>query len=190
MPMTRFLLTACCALLPCWAMAAVPATRDGKKPGGGGATCPAFPVECQVNAPVFNFGRAEMSQTAPPVYSNATISVTCTRHPQDGYSVDVHLRAEGAAPRTGSPDARSDRRRLFEIRHVRRSGADALSGATGSPGHVPVRGRLLPRRQQQSRHPRLSALRQGGRRAALVPPGPFLGAVVSRVEYRFAGCIP
>jgi spore coat protein U-like protein len=54
-----------------------------------------------VNAPVFHFGRGEMSDSAPPVDAIATISVTCTRAPVDGISVTVPFELHALPPTPG-----------------------------------------------------------------------------------------
>lgn len=96
--MTRFVLAACCALvsLPAWAQFVRP-PRAAKPP----ADCPARPAECQINVQVFDFGRGQMSPTAPAINGHNTISVTCTRAPQaEGLDIDVNyeLKAIPAEP--------------------------------------------------------------------------------------------
>jgi spore coat protein U-like protein len=89
--MTRFVLAACCALLPpaAWAQ------QRAKPPA-----CPARPADCQINVQLFDFGRGQMSPTAPAINGFNTISVTCTRAQRDGLVVDVNynLQAVPAEP--------------------------------------------------------------------------------------------
>jgi spore coat protein U-like protein len=87
----RVLVAACCALL------ALPAWAQRAKPPAG--NCSARPADCQVSMPLFDFGRAPMNASAPPVYGHNTISVTCTRSPADnGRNVDVTYELEAVPP--------------------------------------------------------------------------------------------
>jgi spore coat protein U-like protein len=187
MPMTRILLAACCALLSAWALAAAPV---GRGPGSrAGGSCPAFPAQCQVNAPVFNFGRHPMTPTSPPVLTQGTISVTCTRHPQDRLEVQVHFQLKGLPPQP------------------HRQMRDAIGGAyLGYDLFVdPARTRMwgdghggtgifegacfLDERNRVCTVPFLLYGTVYGQQE-LTPPGPYLGAVISRVEYQFLDCRP
>jgi spore coat protein U-like protein len=89
--MTRFVLAACCALLSLSAWA----QQRGKPPA---ISCPLRPAECVVNAPQFNFGRGEMTSTAPPIDGHATVSVTCTRAPVSGLDVQVDFELKAMPP--------------------------------------------------------------------------------------------
>ncbi|OAI51791.1 hypothetical protein AYO46_07285 [Betaproteobacteria bacterium SCGC AG-212-J23] len=62
--------------------------------------CPARPAECQINAQVFDFGRGQMTPASPPINGTNTVSVTCTRAPQNGLNVHVqyNLQAIPAEP--------------------------------------------------------------------------------------------
>jgi spore coat protein U-like protein len=57
-------------------------------------------VDCQINVQVFDFGRGQMTSTAPPINGNGTVSVTCTRAQQNNLNVDVayELKAIPAEP--------------------------------------------------------------------------------------------
>ena len=179
--MTRVLLAVCCALLPFAAWA-----QRAKPPG----ECPAFPAQCQINAPVFNFGRAQMNSTAPPVYGNSTISVTCTRRPQDGLRVDVQFELWGEIVDQPPRQMRDQiggaylaydmyidpaRTRLWGSREI---GAFPLAG-----------GCFLDDRNRVCTIPFMLYGRVEGQQQT-VPPGKFLGAVVSRLEYQFVNCQP
>jgi spore coat protein U-like protein len=97
--MTRFVLAACCALLPlsAWAQFVRQPRAPSKPPA---LDCPVQPAECQINAQTFDFGRGQMTPTSPAVNGTNTISVTCTRAPRDGLNVQVtyNLKAVPAAP--------------------------------------------------------------------------------------------
>jgi spore coat protein U-like protein len=176
MPMTRIPLLLCCALLPLLALA-----QRAKPP----VVCPLRPAECQVNAPVFNFGRAEMSTTSPPVYSYATISVTCTRAPVDGLDVqvDFELQALPAEP------ARQMRNQIGggDLSYL---GYEMFVDATrtrywgdGSQGTFTIPGTLVL--DDRNRVGTLAFPIYGKVHGAqgLTPSGQWLGAVVTRVKY-------
>jgi spore coat protein U-like protein len=94
--MTRFLAVACCTMiaLPAWGQF----VRSPR--GKPGIQCPLRPAECQINAQVFDFGRGQMTSNSPPINGTNTVSVTCTRAPLDGLSVqvDYNLKAVPAEP--------------------------------------------------------------------------------------------
>lgn len=90
--MTRLALAACCALFPLSALA-----QRARPPD----SCPAKPADCVINAQVFDFGRGQMSPSAPPINGIGTISVTCTRDERNRnleVAVDYQLKAVPAAP--------------------------------------------------------------------------------------------
>jgi spore coat protein U-like protein len=182
--MTRLLLTACCVLFPAWVMSAVPVLR-ARPPA---AECPAVPVECQVNPPTFNFGRAEMSPDAPPIQSNATISVTCTQR-EEGYDVDVFFQLKALPP----APARQMRDRIggayLRYDMFVDAGRTRYWGDGESHGTAVFEGELFL--NDRNRVGTLAFLLYGRVDGAqsLIPPGQFLGAVVTRVDYEFA-CQP
>jgi spore coat protein U-like protein len=183
MPMTRFLLTACCALLSAWALAAAP---SGRAPGGG-ATCPAFPAECQINVTTFNFGRGEMSPSAPPIYSNATISVTCTRHPQDRLSVDVPFELKALPPDPSRYMRDQDLGYLRYYMYV--DPARTRPWADGTNGTFTFQGVcFLDERNRACTIVFPLYGKVDGGQSAL--PGQWLGALVNRLEYQFQNCRP
>jgi spore coat protein U-like protein len=94
MPVTRYLPAVCGALL------ALSASAQVGRPRAPDPFCPAQPAECRINVQAFDFGRASMSQSAPPVNGFNTISVTCTRAFRDGLEVAVEyeLKAVPASP--------------------------------------------------------------------------------------------
>jgi len=100
MPLTRILLLLCCMPLLCWAQYPLSSPRKIKPPEPPGILpdCPYPPATCQVNAPTFNFGRAEMSANSPSTNAIATISVTCTRAPRDGLDVSVNFELVALPP--------------------------------------------------------------------------------------------
>jgi spore coat protein U-like protein len=144
-----------------------------------------------VNAPTFNFGRSTMSSATPPINGNATISVTCTRHPQDRLEVQVEFDLKAVTVQEYPRQMRDQiggaylaydmfvdpaRTRLWGDGVYQ--GTEFLSGVC----HLDERNRVCT-------VPFLLYGQVLGRQD-LIPPGPFLGAVIARVEYRFIACIP
>ena len=178
--MTRFLLTASCALLPGWGVAAQ----------GGGSGCPTVPAQCQINAPVFNFGRHQMSSSAPPVQTNGTISVTCTRHPQDRLSVQVLFDLKGVMVQIPPRSMRDQIGGAYLAYDMYIDAARTRIWGDGTQGSEFFTSRcLLDERNRVCTLPFVLYGRVNGAQSA-IPPGPFLGAVVSRLEYRFTSCQP
>jgi spore coat protein U-like protein len=192
-PMTRFILTVCCALLAALALAQAPVGRGpGSQPlKGGGGACPAFPARCQINAPTFNFGRSVMNATTPPIYGNALISVTCTRHPQDSLSVDVgfQLWAETVSePPRQMRDGIGGGYLAYDI-YVDPA-RTRLWGSGAVPGTFPLQGGcLLDERNRVCTVP-LTLYGTVYGQQELTRPNPYLGAIVARLDYFFAACIP
>ena len=145
-----------------------------------------IPAQCQVNAQVFDFGRHQMSTTAPPIDSNATISVTCTRVAQEGLSVDVEFELKGlpAEPDRQMRDQIGGgylRYNMFVDPARTRYWGDGSQGTSTFPGTI-----LLDNRNRVGTLVfRLYGRVDGGQ---VVLPGQWLGAVVSRLEYRFLNC--
>jgi spore coat protein U-like protein len=171
--MTRFVLAACCALLPlsAWAQFA--------KPG----PCPARPAECQINVQVFDFGRGQMSQTAPPINGHSTVSVTCTRASQaNNRDVDVayDLKAMPPAPARQMRDSalRFLRYDMFVDPARTRYWGDGISHGTFT-----LQGALFldDRNRVGTLVHQIYGRVDGGQ--SLTPPGQWLGLVVVRLDY-------
>lgn len=146
-----------------------------------------IPAQCQVNVPVFNFGRHSMSSDSPPIDTSGTISVTCTRAAQEGLSLEVQFELKGLPP----DPTRQMRDRIgggylryfmFVDPARTRHWADGSQGTSTLQG-----GCLLDNRNRVCTIPFLLYGRVDGGQVVL--PGQWLGAVVSRLEYRFIGCI-
>ena len=132
-----------------------------------------------------------MSSTAPPIYSNAMISVTCTRHPQDRLEVNVEFDLKGVVVQEPPRQMRDQIGGAYlaydmyvDAARTRLWGDGAASGTEFFTG-----GCFLDERNRVCTIPFMLYGTVFGQQAA-VPPGSFLGAVVSRVEYRFIGCQP
>lgn len=180
MPIIRLLLILlCCIPQLGWAQFKLPSART---PGGGNHQCPVRPVECQVNAPVFNFGRSVMSGTAPSVYAYAMISVTCTRATRDGLNVDVDFELQ-ALP----PDPARQMRNHIDGQYLRYEmyldPARTLYWGDGSQGTAPLTGTLSlnDRNRVGTLAFPLYGKVDGGQQ--FVPSGQWLGAVVSKLQY-------
>ena len=199
MRMTRFLLMAFCALLGVWVAlaAAQQGTRGGRDPGGkgggkggggGGAAC-VRPAQCVINAPVFNFGRTTMDGNAPPVYSNASISVTCTRAAVDGLRVDVAFELFGQIvnepPRAMRDIGDSGTTVAYDM-YI--DAARTRLWGSGYMGSFPLQGAcFLDDRNRVCTIPfLLYGTVFGGQQS--IPPGKFQGAIVSTLNYNFTDC--
>jgi spore coat protein U-like protein len=195
--MMRVLLAACCLLLSASVLAASPLPQSrglgSRAPGGGGGggACPAVPATCQVNVPTVNFGRAEMSQSASPIRATNTISVTCTRHPQDRLEVNVDFVLKAVVPDAPPRYMRDPTFRSYlaydmyvDPGRTRIWGDGVTAGTETFIGNC-----LLDERNKVCTIPFVLYGNVPGQQPG-VPPGQFLGAVIARVEYRFIACIP
>ena len=148
-----------------------------------------FPAQCQINAPTFNFGRAPMSAASPPIDSVATISVTCTRHPQDRLSVDVEFELK-ALPAEPNHFMRDEVGGAYLRYHMYVDAARTRYWGDGTQGTFTFSSTcLLDEKNRVCTLPFLLYARVAGNQQ-LVPNGQFLGSLVSRVEYRFLNCRP
>ena len=173
MPVTRLLLAACCALLPlsAWAQRAKPP-----------ALCPLRPAECQINVQAFNFGRGEMTEFAPPINGHDTISVTCTRAPLDGLSVEVDYELKATPP---APARQMRNRELHFLRYDMFVDAARTKywGDGQTQGTFSFTGALFldDRTRVGTLVHQVYGQVPGGQAATL--PGNWLGAVVVRLDY-------
>ena len=128
-PMTRFVLAACCALLPL--------SRHGAAKPPASTMCPLRPAECRGQCPqAFDFGRGQMS-THPR--RRSTGNAHHHRHVHQSARWDGHqhvergLRAEGDCPPTPARQMRDREPPFLSVRHVCRCRANGATGATGTP---------------------------------------------------------
>ena len=127
-----------------------------------------------------------MSSTAPPIHTNGTISVTCSRAAQEGLSIDVEFELKALPP---DPDRQMRdqigggylRYNMFVDPARTRYWGDGSQGTSAFQGTC-----LLDNRNRVCTLPFLLYGRVDG--GQIVLPGQWLGAVVSRLEYRFLGC--
>jgi spore coat protein U-like protein len=178
MPMTRFVLAVCCALVHLAAWAQFPRPR-AKPPAGG--TCGAQQgAACQVNAQVFDFGRGQMSSEAPAINGHNTISVTCTRaEGAPDVQVDFHLSALPVEPNRFMRD-----RHLAYLRYYMYVDPARLRHwGDGSGSTFTFDGTLFlddRNRVGTVAFPIYGKVEAG----QTVPPGQWLGAAVTRLEYQ------
>jgi spore coat protein U-like protein len=185
MPLKRFLLAACCALL---AFSASAQHRDrvlerlkarAKPPAL--PECPLQPAECQINMPVFNFGRGQMNSTAPPIYGNNTVSVTCTRAHRDNLSVTVNYEL------LAIPPAPARQMRDNELRFLTYDmfldPARTRYWGDGSQGTFPIIDQIFldDRTRVGTRFHVVYGMVLGAQGAT--PPGQWLGLVLGRLNY-------
>jgi spore coat protein U-like protein len=174
--MTRFLLAACCALLPFSA----PAQR-AKPPAG----CPVRPVDCQINVQVFDFGRGQMTQDSPPINGHGTVSVTCTRAPVDGLDVDVGYNLK-ALPAEPARQMRDNNLRFLRYSMFVDPARTRYWGDGETYGTATFQGALFLNDRNRVGtlvHPIYGRV-DGGQQ--LAPPGQWLGLVAVRLEYTTA----
>jgi spore coat protein U-like protein len=189
--MTRLLIATCCALLQLPAWAQLPPQPqplrslrgDRAKPPAGGNCGNTQGAVCQINSQVFDFGRGQMSPQAPAINGHNIVSVTCTRgRDTEGFDiqVDFYLNALPIEPNRFMRD-----RQLEYLRYTMyvdpartRHWGDGSAGTSNFSGTLflddrnpvgtlafPVYGRV-----------------DGGQ--TQTPPGQWLGAVVTRLEYQ------
>lgn len=176
--MTRFVLSACCALIPLSAWAQLVPSPRAKPP----PTCPAQPADCQINVQVFDFGRGQMTQNSPPINGTNTVSVTCTRAQRDGLNVHVqyNLLAIPAEPARQMRDSQLNFLRYSMFVDAART---RYWGDGYSYGTFTFQGELfLDDRNRVSTLAHLVYGRVDGAQS-LTPPGQWLGLVGLRLEY-------
>jgi spore coat protein U-like protein len=181
--MTRFVLAACCALMALTASAQFVQSPRAKPP----ANCPARPAECQINAQVFDFGRGQMTSTAPPINGTNTVSVTCTRANQNGLRVTVEYNLQ-AIPPAPARQMRDNNLRYLRYDLFVDPARARYWGDGVSHGTFTFQGQLSL--DDRNRVGTLAHLVYGRVEGAqtLTPPGQWLGLVVTRLEYT-AVCI-
>ena len=179
--MTRFILATCSTLLSLSAWAQfVQSPRAPRAPPGG--ECPARAADCQVNVQTFDFGRGQMSSSAPAINGNNTLSVTCTRSPlADGIDVEVRyqVKAVPAEPNRFMRDSNLGYLRYFmyvDAARTRYWGDGITSGTATFQGVL-----FLDNRNRVGTivHPIYGKV-EGGQIAL---PGQWLGLVPANLEY-------
>lgn len=150
-----------------------------------------IPATCQINAPVFNFGRTTMNSTTPPIYGNTIISVTCTRHPQDRLELQVEFDLWAETVQEPPRQMRDQIGGAYLAYDMYIDPARTrLWGSGVASGTFPLQGVcLLDERNRVCTVPFTLYGKVYGQQD-LIPPGPFLGAIVSRLDYRFLSCQP
>lgn len=187
--MTRFVLAVCCVLLqlPAFAQTKVqPLRGDRAKPPAGGNCGNTRAAVCQINAQVFDFGRGQMSSSAPAINGNNTISVTCIRAPDaSGFDVqvDFHLKALPAEPNRFMRDSSLQYLRYFLYVDAARTRpwGDGVGATFTFDGTL-----FLDNRNTVGTLAFIIYGQVPGGQLQ-VPPGQWLGAVVTSLEYQ-VGC--
>jgi spore coat protein U-like protein len=179
MPVMRLVLAICCALLQVSAWAQPLQPRRGAKPPAG--FCGVRPAECQINVQVFDFGRGQMSPSAPAINGRNTVSVTCTRsRDADNRDVDVRfvLKAMPGEPTRHMRDRHLEYLRYFMYVDPARTRywGDGFNGTLVLEGSIFLDDRNRVGTLAFPVYGRVDA----GQTAL---PGQWLGAVVTRLEY-------
>jgi spore coat protein U-like protein len=178
--MRRFALAACCALLSLPALAQF--VRSPRAPGPSLPDCPARPAECQINAQVFDFGRGQMTAASPPINGTNTISVTCTRAARDGLNVEVRYNLQAIPPQPAR-QMRDNQLNFLRYDMFVDPARTRYWGDGISHGTFTFQGQLvLDDRNRVGTLAHLVYGRVDGSQS-LVPPGQWLGLVVTRLEY-------
>jgi spore coat protein U-like protein len=180
--MTRFVPALCCALLAASASAqqrVQPLRGDRAKPP---SSCPANPATCQINAQTFDFGRGQMSQSAPAINGYNTVSVSCIRGENTADSevqIDFHLGAVPAEPVRYMRDSQLEYLRYFMYVDAARlrywgdgtGSTFTFDGTLTLDNRNPVGTLVFP----------VYGKVDAGQTAL---PGQWLGAVVTRLQYQ------
>jgi spore coat protein U-like protein len=174
--MTRIVLAACCALMAVTAWA-----QQFRKPSPG-LECPARPAECQINVQVFDFGRGQMSQEAPPINGHNTISVTCTRANVNGLDVEVQYNLQ-AIPPEPSRQMRDNQLHFLRYGMFVDAARTRYWGDGFSYGTFTFQGTLFldDRNRVGTLAHQIYGRVDGGQQ--LTPPGQWLGLVAVRLDY-------
>jgi spore coat protein U-like protein len=176
--MKRLQSAACCALLPLVTWAQSP------RPGPPSA-CPGRPADCQVSTPIYNFGRHEMTTTSSPIYSEGTVTVTCTRAAGQGFQVTVSYDLRGLPNDTGrvmrNTEFASLRYDLFVDAGRRRYWGDGSAGTSTISDTIDLNdnNRVVTHTHE------LYGTVEGQQSAE---PGQWLGFVSARLEYTIERC--
>ena len=140
-------------------------------------SCPAQPVQCQVRAPAFFFGRIDQTYLPAPMYVQGSVAVSCTK--QRGLSVDVELELRGL-PGEVTRELRQDTETLTYAFFLKSN--HTIPWGDGSAGTQPITDSLKLRdndtavTKTYTLYGRLDG-NQGG------SPGRYFGAVVPRLFY-------
>ena len=173
MSLIRVMLATACALMPGWIHSATPVIRVDQ--------CSDIPAQCEVSASLYDFGRHEISSITPPIRTQGSISVTCTKLALPGFLVSADIELQGLPPE----ESRNLRGKegdeltygLFLDAALTRVWGDGTGGTRTISDVIEMRGtnRVVTRTYL------LFGRVNGGQTGR---PGRYLGAVASRLNYR------
>jgi len=130
-----------------------------------------------------------MEEGSPPVLTTSTISVTCTRHPQDRLEVNVDFVLKALVPDAPPRYMRDAVGGGYMAYDMYLDPARTRIFGDGTNGTFTVSGSCLL--DERNRVCSFAYPLYGKAQAIEQPrPGQWLGAVVTRVEYSFSACIP
>ena len=168
MPLTRPLWFALCALLP------------GAVQSAGGPPCPAQPAQCEISAPLYNFGRHPMTASSAPIRTQGSISLTCTKLIQQGFPVNVDIELQGLPPRPSRAlrghEGEDLTYALFLEPALTRAWGDGSSGTYAILDNIELRGNDRVLSRTYVLYGRVDGGQQGS-------PGRYLGSIASRLRY-------
>jgi spore coat protein U-like protein len=144
-------------------------------------------VDCQINAQTFDFGRGQMSPSAPAINGFNTVSVTCTRSPDaNGLSVDIayELSAIPGEPARYMRDNQLEYLRYFMYVDPTRTRywGDGTAGTFTFQAGLFLDDRNRVGTIVHQVYGRVDAGQSQAR------PGQWLGLTAMRLEYRIANC--
>ena len=61
--------------------------------------CGSQPASCEISAPLYTFGRQQMTDVTPPIRAQGMTSITCTKLVKPGFLVTVDVDLAGIPPR-------------------------------------------------------------------------------------------
>jgi spore coat protein U-like protein len=149
-----------------------------------------FPAQCQINAPTFNFGRSVMNSTTPPIYGNAIISVTCTRHPQDRLSVEVGFELWAETIQSPPRQMRDAIGGAYLAYDIYIDPARTRPWGSEVTGQFPLQGGCALDERNRVCTIAFPLYGKVYGQQDLVRPNPYLGAIVAKLDYFFTACIP
>jgi spore coat protein U-like protein len=129
-----------------------------------------------------------MTAETAPINGTALISVTCTRHPRNGLSVDVPFDLFPVTPDGPPRYMRDTPGGAYLAYDMYIDPARTRLWGDGSNGTETLGGTcFLNEKNRVCTLPFTIYGRVPGGQSQ-TPPGPYLGAIIARVDYSFTGC--
>jgi spore coat protein U-like protein len=142
--------------------------------------CPPQPATCEVSAPLYTFGRQELTSSSNPILSQGSISVTCTKTIQQGFRVNVGIDLTGIPPRlprllkSGQSDQLNYNLFLEPARNI--AWGDGSNGTQPITDLMVLQGSTRVLTRTYSLYGRVDGGQQGG-------AGQYFDAIAARLRY-------